>query len=80
MSGKGLPPSGTRETPSSTIAWGDNSSILQPWNSTIPARGASMPEMALRSVVLPAPLAPIRATISASPTARETLHNAWTLI
>ena len=50
-----------------------------PSSSTLPLRGCSRPEMERRVVVLPAPLAPIRVTISPSSTVRETPIRAWML-
>ncbi len=49
-----------------------------PWKWTEPPLGAATPEMARRSVVLPAPLVPSSATISPSATEKETLKRTCT--
>ncbi len=46
-------------------------------NRTVPALGLSILEMARSVVVLPAPLAPIRATTFPSGTSSETPRSAW---
>ena len=46
--------------------------ISIPSKAMTPPMEGTMPEMVLRMVVLPAPLAPIRATISPWPTRQET--------
>src|SRR3990172_575667 len=48
-----------------------------PLNLTCPPRERSRPEMVRRVVDLPAPLAPIRVTISPSSTLNETPCKAW---
>ena len=47
-------------------------SSRRPANSTSPDQAGMMPEIALSSVLLPAPFAPTMVTISASPTVRST--------
>src|SRR5919108_3625696 len=49
-----------------------------PSTTTDPLSGRSNPVMQLTSVVLPAPLGPIRPTISRRPTSRSTSFSAWT--
>lgn len=48
-----------------------------PWKRTSPCRGFTRPLMVRRVVVLPAPLEPIRVTISPSSTRREIPFRAW---
>jgi hypothetical protein len=69
MVGKTRRPWGTRATPRRTTssALGGNGS---PPSRISPSRG-SRPAMALRVEVLPAPLGPMRATISPSPMVRS---------
>ena len=57
-------PSGTCARPLSTILWARTPLMLLPLYSTSPVRGFKRPEMVFRVVDLPAPLAPIRVTIS----------------
>jgi hypothetical protein len=42
-----------------------------------PAAARGVPQMVISSVDLPAPLAPMRVTISPSPTSRSTPRSAW---
>lgn len=57
-------PSGTREMPRATISAGDRPMRDSPSNRMSPFTGRRSPMMLLSAVVLPAPLAPMRATIS----------------
>src|SRR5439155_8815108 len=57
-------PFGACETPSATISWGGMRVISLPSKRMRPARAGINPESARSSVVFPAPLAPIRVTIS----------------
>src|SRR5262245_58661760 len=64
-------PSGTRARPSFTRSGGSRLPSGRPSKRISPARGATRPAMALRSVVLPAPFAPTSATISPGRTSSE---------
>ncbi len=50
----------------------------RPSKTTSPEAGRRIPEMVRRMVDLPAPLAPMRATISPSLTRKETSQITWT--
>jgi hypothetical protein len=50
-----------------------------PRTSTRPERGGSRPAMALKVVLLPAPLRPIRASVSPRSTAKATPNSTWLL-
>ena len=72
-------PSGTCTMPRPTTSWGGTSVSASPSKRTSPSAGARMLLMVFRVVVLPAPLAPIRVTISSLPTSRESPLRAWML-
>src|SRR4051812_36117331 len=65
-------PSGTWVMPRATRTWLGNRSIAVSSKRIEPAVTGWTPEMARNSVVLPAPLAPTRLTISPRPTVSET--------
>src|SRR5512138_366418 len=71
MYGKSRRPSGTCTRPRPTIAYGGRWSIPWPRNRIDPRLGRSIPEIVLIVVLLPAALAPTRATISPSSTATD---------
>ena len=77
-SGKMRRPSGTWQIPRRTIRSGARPWMGRPSNRISPRRGGTMPLMAMSVVDLPAPLAPIRVTISPSSTRRLTSRRAWT--
>ena len=52
--------------------------MLLPFRVMLPERARSKPEIVRSVVVFPAPLDPIRVTISPSSTLRETPRSAWT--
>ncbi len=70
-------PSGHRAMPLPTMVWGGTPSRLWPSNSTLPWRGLRRPATVLSVVDLPAPLAPMRVTISPSSTSKEIPFTAW---
>ena len=70
-------PSGTWARPRLTSLWAGTPVMLSPWKVMEPVRAWSRPEMVCKVVVLPAPLAPIRVTISPSSTWKETSLTAW---
>ena len=70
-------PSGTCTSPSRTSWWGGTPVISLPAKEIAPLRGRTMPEMARRVVLLPAPLLPMRVTISPGSTESETPFRAW---
>ena len=70
-------PSGTCANPILTIRWGSVLVILVSINSTEPVRERSRPDTVCMAVVLPAPLAPMRETISPSPTSKDRPLRAW---
>ena len=74
--GKSPLPSGTRLIPISTLLWIGVFSIAVPSNIIPPAEGLSNPEMVLKIVVFPAPLAPMSATTSFFSTLNETSQRA----
>ena len=59
-------PSGDCTMPSRTISWVGSSVMSRPSNRIRPALRARVPKIVIISVDLPAPLAPISATISPS--------------
>ena len=59
-----------------TISCGGSSWMGMPFQRISPWRGLLMPQTVIRVVDLPAPLAPIRVTISPSFTRRETSRKA----
>ena len=74
--GKTSRPSGTWLSPSLTMRSGSMPWIGLPSSSIVPFCGSSTPEMVLRMVVLPAPLAPSTVTISPCGTSRLTPRTA----
>ena len=62
--GKMCRPSGTWQSPILTIRWAARSLISSPLKRTVPAVFSTRLETAIRVVVLPAPLPPIRVMIS----------------
>ena len=76
ISGKTRRPSGTMTMPILTMASGAAPSIRFPAKCTVPLRSRRRPVMARRIELLPAPLAPISATVSPSPTSIDTPFNA----
>jgi len=62
--------------PRRTISWGGRPSIGRPAKTTRPLRSGTTPVMAISSVVLPAPLAPMIATSSPGPTSSDTSSSA----
>ena len=65
--------------PRPTTSWGATYVSTSPSKRTSPSAGARMLQMALSVVVLPAPLAPIRVTISSVSTWSESPRSAWML-
>ncbi len=59
------------------IKWVDFRLIASPAIENLPAGNARLAETDISSVDLPAPLAPISATVSPSLTVRETCFRAW---
>src|SRR5690242_7342487 len=64
MNGNSWRPSGTWLMPRAGMVWAGRAVMSWPSKATEPAVGQTEPEMTRRVVVLPAPLAPIRVTIS----------------
>ena len=64
--------SGTHAMPRRAMAWAPSPVMSSPRNRTRPGRGRTMPMMALRVVVLPAPFRPMRVTTSPSSRLSET--------
>ena len=62
--------------PRSTTAWAASPAMGRPSNTTAPASGVAMPVKQLNSVVFPAPLGPITATIAPGSTVRLTPSSA----
>src|SRR3972149_629590 len=77
MPGKSCRPSGTWAMPRRAMAAVPRAPIRAPSKPTAP-RGGITPVMPRSSVVLPAPLAPTRQTISPRSTCRSTSHSTWT--
>jgi hypothetical protein len=71
MRGKMRRPSGDWEMPISATSWPARPWISAPWKTIRPVRGGTMPEIERSVVDLPAPLAPMRVTISPSLTRIE---------
>src|SRR3989454_5629867 len=71
-------PSGTSARPSRTRSGASRSLTARPANLISPLRGTTSPATVFRSVVFPAPFAPISATISPGCTASETPWRAST--
>ena len=65
--------------PRATSLWGGTPFRSCPIKVTDPPRGWRRPEMVLSTVDFPAPLAPMRVTISPSLTSRDTPFTAWML-
>ena len=72
-----LRPSGTWLMPIFTIFSAGTVVISWPLKEIEPSRGRSMPESERRMVDFPAPLAPMRVTISPFSTLNETPCSAW---
>ena len=70
-------PSGHCTSPCCTTLLGGIEPIISPMNSTVPLFGFKRPEMVFKTVLFPAPFAPISVTISPSATSRETPLTAW---
>ena len=62
-----------------TTRWAFQREMSVPANTTRPAAAGTSPEMARRVDVFPAPLGPMMATTSPSPTSREIPFTAATL-
>ena len=73
-------PSGTWATPRATTFSGGVPSMRRPSNRTSPSDRASRPEIARRSVLFPAPLAPMMVTTEPSGTSMLTPRRAATLL
>src|SRR5215471_3623905 len=76
--GKSRRPSGTWVIPPATMASELQPVISVPSSRTRPAVGGTMPQMALRSVDLPAPWLPTSVTMSPASTRRLTWRRIWT--
>jgi hypothetical protein len=63
--------------PISTMSCGDRRVMSLPWKTIVPSRGVLSPLIDRNVVDLPAPLAPIRVTISPSRTSSEIPLRAW---
>ena len=72
-------PSGTWTMPLAMISWAGNFARSSPSRRIRPLCGRTSPLIELRVVLLPAPLPPIRATISPFPTSRLIPRRAWML-
>ncbi len=72
-------PSGDWPMPARTWSWAGIVVMSRPSNSIRPALGRSSPWIVRSVVVLPAPLAPSRVTISPSKTSSEMPCSAWML-
>ena len=79
MPGKMPRPSGAWQIPISTRRWGAIPVISRPSKVMRPLDTGRTPEIVLRVVVLPAPLAPMSVTISPSSTVTDTPLSASTL-
>ena len=75
---KSLRPSGTSAMPAEAIRSGDRPRTDAPASRTSPADAATSPVIACSVVDLPAPLGPMRPTISPSSTVNETPRTAGT--
>jgi hypothetical protein len=76
MRGNTRRPSGEWLMPARTISLGARRVMSRPSKRIVPAAAFTKPLIARSVVVLPAPLAPISATISPSPTVSETSSSA----
>ncbi len=72
MRGKIFRPSGACDSPRVTTSYAGTPARARPAYVMEPERGRRSPEIALRVVVLPAPLAPISVTISPSRISSDT--------
>ena len=72
-------PSGTCATPARTMASGRARVIALSSSVISPPVGRTSPDTAVRRVVLPAPLEPMRATISRARTWIDAVLMAWTM-
>ena len=77
MRGNSRRPSGLCAIPFLTIECGEAFVMSSPWNVIVPWRGWLRPLIERSVVDLPAPLAPIRVTISVAPTRSDTPFSAW---
>ena len=75
--GKSRRPSGTIAMPRSTIAAEGSAPIGRPSKRTVSGAFRMTPAMERSSVVLPAPLAPMIATVSPGSSAMSTPNSAW---
>ena len=66
-------------SPLATSSWASYLRASSPLKVMAPSRGRSSPVMVRRVVVFPAPLPPMRQTISPSSTVMETPFKAWML-
>ena len=66
-----------RTSPSRQVACGGTPTRLRPRNRISPPSGREKPESRLNTVVLPAPLGPMRPRISPSAIAKESARTAW---
>ena len=72
MRGKMRRPSGDWAMRRRAISWVGRRVMSRPWKRIEPSRARGSPQMVIIRVDLPAPLAPIRVTISPSCTSRST--------
>ena len=72
MRGKMRRPSGACASLRRAISWVGRRVMSRPAKAMLPSRARGLPQMVIISVDLPAPLAPIRVTISPSLTSRST--------
>ena len=79
MPGKMLRPSGAWLMPSCTSWWAGTPARSRSWKRMRPLVRGRRPEMVFRVVVLPAPLPPMRVTISPASTCSEMPLSASTL-
>ena len=79
MRGKMRRPSGDLATPRRTISCVGELVMSSPSKTTRPWRARGLPQIVISSVDLPAPLAPIRVTISPCATSTSTPFSAWML-
>ncbi len=78
MRGKTRRPSGAWARPRRMMAWVGRAVMSWPSNRMRPSRARGSPQIVISSVDLPAPLAPIRVTISPGSTRSETPRSACT--
>ena len=72
-----LRPSGTSTTPDRARWWSGCPVMSVPSSVMPPRHGRSAPAIVISSVVLPAPFAPTRATVSPAASSRLTPNSAW---